>query len=71
MTSKPKIRVEMLNRWEDIKEIIKAYLTFLEIIKIELTSHCSIKKTREPIARRSSSATVTNNTYLSKKKHQF
>ena len=44
-TSEPKIRAEMLDGWEDVEGIIKACPTFLEIIRIELSSYCDIEKT--------------------------
>ena len=42
--SKPRIKAEMLNGWEDVKGIIKACFMFLQIIKIKLPSHFGIKK---------------------------
>ena len=34
----------MADGQEDVEKIIKAYFTFLQIIRIELTSHSGIKK---------------------------
>ena len=70
-TSKPRIRVEMLDGWEDVERIIKACPTFLEIIKIELTSHCGIEKTRELVARRLRRPAVGPDTYSLSEGHQL
>ena len=43
-TSKPRIKAEMLDSWEDVEGIIKACLIFLQIIRIKSLSHFGIKK---------------------------
>ena len=43
-TSKPRIRTEIFDGWEDVERIIKDYLTFLKISKIELSGHFGIEK---------------------------
>ena len=70
-TSEPRIRAEMLDGWKGVEGIIKACPTFLEIIRIELTNHCGIEKTRELVARKLSRLAVATNTYLSQGGHQL
>ena len=43
-TSKPRIRAEMFDSWEDVEGIIKDCLRFLKISRIELTGHFGIEK---------------------------
>ena len=52
-TSKPRIRAEMLDNWEDVKRIIKACPTLLRSSELSwLAGYIGVEKTRELVVKK-------------------